>query len=136
MGSLAAVAVALVGAAGVAEWQREVAEAQRQIAVEQQRIATAERDKATENFQIATQTAESMVSDIARRLRNVQGLSAETVRRILETAKSAYDRLAAAAPADLYLQHSRGVLLEEFGDSYLTLGDLDMALTMFRESLT
>src|SRR5262245_39550686 len=142
MVGLAAGTVLLAGVAGFALWQRGVAEEQRKGAVarreitdQRPRTALTETDKATQNFQIATQTAESMVSDIARRLRNVQGLSAEEVRRILETAKAAYDRLAAAAPDDLYLQHSRGVLLEEFGNSYLTLGDLDMALTIFRDSL-
>src|SRR5205085_4858372 len=38
-------------------------------------------------------------------------------------------------PDDLYLQHSRAILLEEFGNTYITLGDLEMALTIHRNSL-
>ena len=70
--SLAAGLVVALALAGLAYWQRGVA-------VEQ-------RDQATRNFQIAQKTAESLVFDIAQSLRNVQGVSAEAVRKILETA--------------------------------------------------
>ena len=88
-----------------------------------------------QNFQIAKRTAERVVFDIAQGLRNVQGLSAEAVRKILETAQAAFDQLAASAPDDLDLQRSRSVMLNEFGDTYLTLGDLDAALKAYRDSL-
>jgi tetratricopeptide (TPR) repeat protein len=115
MGSLAAGIVVLAGVAGAALWQRGVA---------------------VHNFEIATRAAESMVFDIAQSLRNMQGLSAEAVRKILETAKTAFDQLAEAAPDDLDLQRSRAAMLGQFGRTYLTLGDLEAALKAYREALT
>src|SRR5262245_38985679 len=109
------------GLAGVAAWQRGV--------------AVTERDKATQNFQIARQTAEREVLELARGLRNVRGMSAQTVRKILETAEATFKDLAASAPDDLELQRSRSVFLDEFGDTYVTLGDLDAALKAYREGL-
>src|SRR5262249_10561350 len=82
--------------------------AQQQAVLTEQR-AIAERDKATQSFAIAKRTAERVVFDIAQGLRNVQGLRAEAVRKILETAQAAFDQLAASAPDDLDLQRSRSV---------------------------
>src|SRR5262249_53656141 len=113
--------VLMGGLAGVAAWQRGV--------------AVTERDKATQNFQIARQTAEREVLELARGLRNVRGMSAQTVRKILETAEATFKELAASAPDDLDLQRSRSVFLDEFGDTYVTLGDLDAALKAYHESL-
>jgi hypothetical protein len=73
------------------------------LAYRAQQQAVAERDRATRNFKLAQQTADSLVFDIARGLRNVQGMSAETVRKILETARATFDQLAASAPDDLAL---------------------------------
>jgi hypothetical protein len=50
-------------------------------------------------------TADSLVIDIARGLQYVQGMSAETVRKILETARTTFEQLAAAAPDDLAQQY-------------------------------
>ena len=36
---------------------------------------------------------------------------------------------------DLTLQRSRYMMLDEFGDTYLTLGDLEQALKAYRDSL-
>src|SRR5262245_2447488 len=46
--------------------------------------AAKERDRATRNFNVAQQAAESLVFDIAQGLRDVQGMSAESVRKILD----------------------------------------------------
>ena len=74
--------------AALAYWQRGVAVEQRGIAQQNEAQAKEERDNATRNFKLAQKTAESLVFDIAQGLRDVQGMSAETVRKILETAKS------------------------------------------------
>ena len=97
--------------------------------------ANDERDKATRNFKLAQQAAETLVFDIARGLRNVQGVSAETIRKILDTARASFEQLAAAAPDDPALQRSQSVMLGEFGDTYQILGDLDAALRAYRDGL-
>src|SRR5688572_3697762 len=111
---LAAGLVLAIVLAGVALWQRGVA-------MEQRAIAVLERDNATQSFQLAKHTAERVVFDLARGLRDVQGMSAEAVRKILETAQAAFDQLAVSAPDDLDLQRSRMVMLHEFGDTYVML---------------
>ena len=73
--------------------------------------------------------------DIAQGLRDVQGMSAESVRKILETAKATFEQLAESAPDDADLQRSRSVMLNEFGDTYLTLGDLEQAFKVYRDGL-
>jgi len=133
-GSLTAGLILAVALAGLAYWQRGIAVEQRAIAEQNETQAKDERDKATRNFGLAQETAESLVFDIARGLRNVEGMRAETVRKILETARATFEQLAASAPDDLPLQRSRSVMLGEFGDTYVTLGDLNQALQMYREA--
>jgi tetratricopeptide (TPR) repeat protein len=55
-------------------------------------------------------------------------LSAETVRKILETARATFEQLATSALDDLTLQR-------EFGDTYEALGDLEQALRAYRDGL-
>ena len=100
-----------------------------------QQEAVAERDRATRNFGLAKRSADSLVIDIARGLRDVLGVPTDTLRKILETAKATFEQLAASAPDDLDLQRSQSIMLDEFGDTYQTLGDLDSALTAYRDSL-
>ena len=52
-----------------------------QDAVRAEQRALAERDNATRSFKLAQRTADSLVIDIARGLRNVLGIRAETVRK-------------------------------------------------------
>ena len=80
IGSLAAGLVLALALAGLAYWQRGIADEQRAIAQQNEAQAKEERDNATRNFKLAQKTAESLVFDIAQGLRNVQGMSAETVR--------------------------------------------------------
>ncbi len=134
--SLAAGLVLALGLAGLAYWQRGIAVEQQAIAQQNEAQAKTERDNATRNFKLAQKTAESLVFDIAQGLRNVQGMSAATVRKILETAKATFEQLTASAPDDLTLQRGRAAMLDEFGGTYLTLGDLDAALKAYRDSLT
>jgi tetratricopeptide (TPR) repeat protein len=128
-GSLAVGLAIALALAALAYWQRDVAQ-------RNEAQAKTERDNAIRNFKLAQKTAEGLVFDIAQSLRDVQGMSAEAVRKILETARRTLDQLATASPDDLPLQHSRAVMLREFGDTYMTLGDLEQALTVYRDSLT
>jgi tetratricopeptide (TPR) repeat protein len=132
--SLAAGLVLALGLAGVAYWQRGVAVEQRALAEQNERRAQQERDSATRNFKLAQHTAESLVFDIAQGLREVQGMSAQSVRKILDTAKATFEQLAAASD-DSSLQRSRSVMLNEFGETYLTLGDLEQAIKAYTEGL-
>jgi tetratricopeptide (TPR) repeat protein len=134
-GSLAAGLVLALALAGLAYWQRGLAVEQRSIAQLNEQQAKQERDKATKNFQLAQKTADSLVIDIAQGLRNVQGMRAGTVRKILETAKTTFEQLTSSAPHDLSLQRSRSVMLNEFGNTYQDVGDLDQALLSYREAL-
>ena len=52
-------------------------------------------------FRLAQKTADSLVFDIARGLRDAQGMSAESAQQILETAKATFEQLAASAPDNL-----------------------------------
>ena len=103
----------------MAYWQRGIAVEQRGIAQQNEAQAKDQRDKATRNFKLAQKTAESLVFDIAQGLRDVQGMRAEAVRKILETAKGTFEQLTASAPEDLALQRSRAAMLSEFGRTYL-----------------
>ena len=105
-----------------------------QEAVQAEAHAVAERDRATKNFNLAKRTADSLVTNIARGLRDL-GMPADTVRKTLEAAKATFEQLAASASGDRDLQYSQMTMLEEFGNTYQTLGDLDAALKAYRDSL-
>jgi len=134
-GSLAAGLVLALALAGLAYWQRGVAVEQRSIAQQNEAQAKEERDRATRNFRLAQKTAEDLVFNIALGLRNVQGMSAVTVRKILETARETFEQLVQSSPDDLGLQRSRAAMLNQFGNTYVSLGDLEDALTAFRDLL-
>ncbi len=106
-----------------------------QQAMRAQQDAFAQRDSATLNFKLAEQTADSLVINIARGLRSMQGMPLDSTRTILNTAKATLEQLAASAPHNLTLQLSRSSMLDEFGDTYLALGDSAEALASFQASL-
>ena len=62
-------------------------------------------------------------------------MNVESVRKILETSKATFEQLAVSASDDASLQRSRSVMLNEFGETYLTLGDLEQALKVHQEAL-
>ncbi|MCC6890103.1 MAG: tetratricopeptide repeat protein [Hyphomicrobiales bacterium] len=123
-----AAAVVLLLLAGAAGWQWWEAAVQR-------REATAQRDHAQRNFAIAKRAADDVVYRIAQGLRDVQGMRRETVRQILETAKVLLDELVRATPDDLALQDSRAVMLHEFSQTYIAVGDLVRAAESVKEGL-
>ena len=117
----------------VAEQQQQIAVEQRTIAQQNEAQAKTERDNAARNLKLAQKIAESLVFDIAQKLRDMEGVSAETLRKILETAKATFEQLTVSAPDDFDLQRSRSAMLNEFGDTYQALGDLAQALKAYRE---
>ncbi len=111
---LALIAVAL-GAMAFREQQKEMAA--REIATHAQRIAT------------------NLLLDIARELREITGIRAATVSKILEGAKARYEPLATAAPNDTDLQSGYAAILIEYGNTYVTLGNLAQAQTEYRAGI-
>jgi eukaryotic-like serine/threonine-protein kinase len=90
---------------------------------------------AEQNYAVAKQAADSLVVNIAQRLRNVQGMTIESTRRILDAADGVMERLASSTPNDFELQRSRVVMLREFARTYANAGDLPHARTAADESL-
>jgi tetratricopeptide (TPR) repeat protein len=105
------------------------------LATWQWRTADSAKRAAQTAEQLAKGTADSLVINVAQGLRHVEGMRAESVRKILETAKGTFDKLAAASPGDLGLQGSRAAMLNEFGETYHALGDLDSALSTYLDSV-
>ncbi|NBC34502.1 MAG: TIR domain-containing protein [Alphaproteobacteria bacterium] len=103
-------------AQGRAEYQQQRAEAALAHAEEQR--AAAER-----NINIATYAADALVRDLAGGLRNVSGIRAETVRRILERAEGVFESLFEAGAASPRLRRQHGWMHIEFGRTLATLGD-------------
>ena len=121
--------------AGAAGWQWKSASDAEQVAILQRQIAQEQRDHAEYNFAIAKQAADDVVFQLAQNLRNVQGMRAETVRRILDAARTLMDRIAQAAPDDPQLQRSRAAMLSEFTETFVRIGDLAQAEASAQEGL-
>jgi tetratricopeptide (TPR) repeat protein len=125
---LSAVAASL---AGLTVW----AEINRRDAVEQRSIAEIRRQEAERNFALAKGAADGLVVDIARGLREVEGMRAASVSKILGTARATFEKLADGAPDNQGLQRSRSVMLSEFGETYRTQGNLRSAQESHEASL-
>ena len=87
--------------AGLAYWQRGVAVEQRRIAQRYEAQVKEQIDYTTRNFKVAQKTAESLVLEITHALRNVQGMSPETVRKILEATRATFEQLANSVSTDV-----------------------------------
>jgi tetratricopeptide (TPR) repeat protein len=90
---------------------------------------------AERNFAAAKQAADGLVFDIARGLRDVAGLRADSVRRILGRSEAALNRLLETDPNNPALQRSRAAMLGEFSVTYLTVGDIDRATAAARQAV-
>jgi tetratricopeptide (TPR) repeat protein len=120
---------------GMAGWQWKSALDAERAAIEQRQIAQDQRDHAEYNFAIAKQAADDVVFQLAQNLRNLQGMRVETVRRILDAARTLMDRIAQAAPEDPQLQRSRAAMLSEFTETFVRIGDLTQAQAAAQEGL-
>jgi tetratricopeptide (TPR) repeat protein len=114
-------------------WSSKVeAERQRVLAEERRAAVAAESKRAEQNFDIAVTTADTIVTDVAERLRNLTGVSAATIREILVSAERAFDQITAAAANSQHLRWRRAVMLVSFAATYQTLGDSGEALRRAR----
>jgi hypothetical protein len=119
-GSLAAGLVLALGLAALAYWQRG-------IAVEQ----TARADK---NFTAAKATIDSVIFDIADGLRDVQGIPADTVRRILGQVEATVGQLASRTSNDAEVRRSQAIMFTLFADTYLKVGATQLAADYARKA--
>lgn len=86
-------------------------------------LAWQQSKRADRNFNAAKDTINSVIFDLAEGLRDVEGMRAETARRILARADTAIGRLAAQTDNDPEVQRSQGAMYAMFSDTYLRLGD-------------
>ncbi len=118
-----------------AQTQRDAADVAKTEAQRQRDMAEKARAQADRNFGVAEDAIQSLVFNIAQGLRNVSGMRTETVRKILETAQKAIDRLTETAPDDPALQRLRAAALDEFAGTYIAAGDLRDAASANNQSL-
>jgi tetratricopeptide (TPR) repeat protein len=112
-GSLAAGLILALGLAALAYWQRGVAVQQ-----------TARADK---NFTAAKATIDSVIFDIADGLKDIQGIPADTVRRILGQVESTVGQLASRTSNDPEVRRSQAIMFTLFANTYLKVGATDLA---------
>jgi tetratricopeptide (TPR) repeat protein len=88
-------------------------------------IAIQKRNEAEQNFSHAVNTADTLVSEVATRLKplaGIKGVSADSVREILAKAEESYKKLMALRPPSPALQEKLAVMLMAFADIYAELG--------------
>lgn len=127
-------------AAGYFAWlSRQNALAEQVARNEAQQRAAAEqvaRESAERNFEIARQTVDGMVADVASGLRGSAGVPLEAVQSVLSNVEAAVDRLSDAAGTDGGgLERTRLAMLIEFGDTYQSAGDSVAALRAYDDAL-
>ena len=118
--------VALV-LAGLAFWQREVADQQRQIAEQQ-------RKRAEDTLAAATRTANSLVYDLAQRFRDAVGIPESLVKDILDRARALQDQLIKSGQVTPDLQRSEAAALIETADTLLAIGNTKGALSAVEQA--
>jgi tetratricopeptide (TPR) repeat protein len=115
-GSAVALLVVLLGLAG---WQWTVARAQR--------------NRAEHNLELATETANGLVFNLAQKFRN-SGVPAAVVADILARARQLQDQLTAGGQTSPDLRRSQAAALDETADTLLTIGDTKGALAAATQS--
>ena len=101
--------------AGIAGWQWRIAETQR--------------SRAERSLVLATDTANSLVFDLAQQFRNVAGVPAATIKDILDRARRLQDQLLGGGETSPELRRSEAEALIETTNTLITLGDTEGALT-------
>jgi tetratricopeptide (TPR) repeat protein len=125
LATAAALVVALV-LVGLAGWQWRVAEVQK-------RAAEAQRERAEHSRDLATQTANALIFDLAQKFRNT-GLPGVVIADILELARKLQEQLAAGGESSPQLRRSQAAALIETTDTLLTLGKTAEALAAARQA--
>lgn len=82
---------------------------------------------ASRNFELAVAQADTLVSTISEEVRNFEGISKDTVRRILVGIEKQFNEIARTDERNPRLLLSRARMLGTFVDNYLDLGDVSEA---------
>jgi tetratricopeptide (TPR) repeat protein len=104
------------------------------MAYRAEREAVAQRNRAERTLAAATDTANSLVRDLAVRLRDVAGIPSALVKDILDRARKLQDQLIGAGEVSLELRRSQSLALNEASVTLLTLGDTNAALEAARQA--
>jgi hypothetical protein len=103
--------------AGLAYWQRGIAVQERQIAEQQRQIAEQQRKRAEDTLAAATETANSLVFDLAQRFKDAVGVPATLVKDILDRALALQEQLSKSGQVTLDLKRSEAAALIEVTNS-------------------
>src|SRR4051794_7527389 len=122
---LAASALLVFAAAAAWQWS---------TAVEQRRIAQQQRDRAERSLAVATDTANTLVFDLAQELRDRAGMPIALVRRILDRAEALQQQLADTRETTPDLRRSESVALNELAEAFVAQGDVARALAAAERS--
>ncbi len=117
----------LFALAGLAAWQWAEA-------VQQGRIASEQRDRAERALAAATQTANTLVIDLANEFRDRRDMPSGLVRRILDRARELQQQLLNSGETSPALLESAGQALDLLVVTLLTLGENDAALQTAQRS--
>jgi hypothetical protein len=134
-GSLAAGLVIALALAGLAYWQRGIAVEQQRVANEQRQLAEQQRQRAEATLKAATETANSLVFDLAQRFRDTAGISAELIKDILGRARALQEQLIQSGETTPELKRSEAAALHETATSLLAIGDTAGALAAAQQAL-
>ena len=129
VGALASLTLIFAGLAVWAEFNRREAEAQRLLADQR-------REQAERNFAVAHEVADSLVFNITKELRDVQGMRPETVQRILARAGLAFQKLVESVGGDNPdVLRSQAGMYVEFGKTYAAQVDIELQLGAARKAV-
>jgi tetratricopeptide (TPR) repeat protein len=120
--------VALLILAGAAGWQWNVALERERAAIQQRQIAQQQRERAERSLRVATETANSLVFDLAWELRDRAGMPRDLSRRILNHAQKLQRQLADSGENSPLLRRGEAIALSNLSLTHLALGDTTEAL--------
>jgi tetratricopeptide (TPR) repeat protein len=108
-------AASLLVLAALAAWQWRVATAETALAVAQEHAAQQQRDRAERTLDVATRTANALVSDLAVKFREVRGIPLAVVQGILDRGKGLLDDLDTFHETAPAIELARATTLSELG---------------------
>jgi tetratricopeptide (TPR) repeat protein len=126
----------LLALGGLAAWQWRAAVDAERIAVVERTTAQEERDHAERALTLATQTANGLVFNLARKFRNMSGVPASLISDILSRARELQDQLTVGGAQSDDLQLSRAEALTEAVNSRLDMGEVKGALEDASQSIS
>src|SRR5580700_4921707 len=104
------------------------------LAYRAQQEAVTQRNRAEQTLVAATDTANTLVADLAVRLRNVVGIPSSLVKDILDRARKLQDQLISEGAVSLQLRRSQAKALNESSVTLVRLGDTGGALETAKQA--